>query len=222
MFDSHELVYTHNLKTGQYSGGGYALKSELLTGGAPALISLSGGGGNKRRNRRPRSESGSGSGSGSGSDSGSGNESDGKHKVSSIIAGKSSIVIPAGLFLIHGPNRANDDNDDYTDTNSAKIRSLLYNSGSDVSENDSMDGIDSDTEGDARKKNGRRDNVIPDDIYTALFKMLSPNESDKKRYWVGSAVTCKRRRNKNLISAPSTSTTASTSAQHKTTRKHKK
>jgi hypothetical protein len=123
------------------------------------------------------------------------------------------------LFLIHGPNRANDDNDDYTDTNSAKIRSLLYNSGSDVSENDSMDGIDSDTEGDARKKNGRRDNVIPDDIYTALFKMLSPNESEKKRYWVGSAVTCKRRRNKNLISAPSS---ASASAQHKTTRKHKK
>lgn len=222
MFDSHDLVYTHDTKTGKYSGGGYTLKSELLTGGTPPLISLSGGG-NKRRNSRRQSESGS--------DSGSGNESGAIPKVSSIIAGSSSIVIPAGLFLIHGPNRLDHDDVDTStfNVNNAKIRSFLYNSGSDVSENDGHgddNGSDTDTDtedgasNDACKKNGRRDNnVISDDIYTALFKMLSPNESDKKRYWVGSAVTCKRRRKKNLISASSSS---SSSGPQKSTRKQKK
>lgn len=222
MFDSHDLVYTHDTKTGKYSGGGYTLKSELLTGGAPPLISLSGGG-NKRRNSRRQSESGS--------DSGSGNESGAIPKVSSIIAGSSSsIVIPAGLFLIHGPNRLDHDDVDTStfNVNNAKLRSFLYNSGSDVSENDGHgddNGSDTDTDtedgdsNDACKKNGRRgNNVISDDIYTALFKMLSPNESDKKRYWVGSAVTCKRRRKKNLISASS----SSPSGPQKSTRKQKK
>ena len=203
MVDSHDLVYTHDTKTGKYSGGGYTLKSELLTGGAPPLIALSGGENNRRRNRRRHSESGS--------DSGSGNESDGIPKVSSIVAGKSSIVIPAGLFLIHGPAR--NENDDTTassafTTNHAKIRSFLHNPDSDDALSDSGDSGDSGDDRIARKD----DNVIPDDIYTALFKMLSPNDADKKRYWVGSAVTCRRRRQK----------PASASASHKTTRKQKK
>ena len=199
MFDSHELVYTRDTKTGKYSGGGYTLKSELLTGGAPPLIALSGGENNRRRNRRRHSESGS--------DSGSGNESDGIPKVSSIVAGKSSIVIPAGLFLIHGPNRA--DESAFT-TNHAKIRSFLHNPDSDDALSDSGDSGDSGDDRIARKD----DNVIPDDIYTALFKLLSPNDADKKRYWVGSAVTCRRRRQKPA--------SASASASHKTTRKQKK
>lgn len=212
MFESHELVYTRDSKTGQYSGGGYALKSELLTGGAPALITLSGGG---RKNRRRNSGSDLDAGSGSGSDSDSSSKT--KPKVSSIITNnRSSVVIPAGLFLIHGPARNNDnvgndnDNEDSAFTTNTKLRSFLYNSDSDsdaMSDSDSSD----DERGVARKV--RKDNnVIPDDLYTALFKMLSPNESDKKRYWVGSAVTCRRRLRQN--------TQATTS--HKPTRKHKK
>ena len=218
MFDSHELVYTHDHKTGQYSGGGYALKSELLMGGAPPLIAVSSGsgGGKKRRNDRRKSESGSDSGSGNDSD-GSSRSSSSKPKVSSIISQHSSIVIPAGLFLIHGPGHVHNNGDDYdlsAFNANANIRPFLYNSDSDDTPlSDSSDDEDSV----ARSVSVRKDNnVIPDDIYTALFKMLSPNESDKKRYWVGSAVTCKRRRNKNLIVAPSSS------APHKTTRKQKK
>lgn len=180
MFQSHELVYTHNPKTGQYIGGGYTLNSELLTGGAPPLISLSGG----RKNRRKRSDS-------SESDD---DNSNSNPNISSILSGNSSsIVIPAGLFLIHGTNR---NNDDANDTASAfDLRPFLYNSDNDDNINSgSSSDDDSETDGDARKKKVRHNNVISDDIYTALFKMLSPNESDKKRYWVGSAVTCKRRR----------------------------
>jgi hypothetical protein len=208
MFDSHELVYTHDSKTGQYSGGGYILKSELLTGGAPALIALSGGG---RKNRRRNNESDSGSGSGTESD-GSSSTNKTNPKVSSIISNNHSIVIPAGLFLIHGPVR--NENDDTTSsaftTTNSKLRSFLYKSDSDDALSDSGDSDDS-----GKGRIARRDNnVISDDIYTALFKMLSPNESDKKRYWVGSAVTCKRRHQKPA--------SASASASHKTTRKHKK
>jgi hypothetical protein len=212
MFDSHELVYTHDHKTGQYSGGGYALNSELLMGGAPPLIAVSSGsgGGKKRRNDRRKSESGSDSGNDS---DGSSRSSSSKPKVSSIISQHSSIVIPAGLFLIHGPGHVHNNGDDYdlsAFNANANIRPFLYNSDSDDTPlSDSSDDEDSV----ARSVSVRKDNnVIPDDIYTALFKMLSPNESDKKRYWVGSAVTCKRRRNKNLI----------VSAPHKTTRKQKK
>ena len=224
MFESHELVYTHDSKTGQYSGGGYALKSELLTGGAPALITLSGGG---RKNRRRNSGSGSGSGSGSDLDAGSGSDSDRissrssktKPKVSSIITNnRSSIVIPAGLFLIHGPARNNDnvsndnDNEDSAFTTNTKLRSFLYNSDSD---SDAMSDSDSsDDERGVDRKVRKVNNVIPDDLYTALFKMLAPNESDKKRYWVGSAVTCRRRLRQN--------SQATTSPSHKPTRKHKK
>ena len=186
MFQSHELVYTHNPKTGQYIGGGYTLNSELLTGGAPPLISLSGG----RKNRRKRS--GSGSGSGSGSESNDDN-SNSNPNISSILSGNSSsIVIPAGLFLIHGTNRKDDD---ANDTASAfDLRPFLYNSDNDDNSNSGSSSDDAETDGDARKKKVRHNNVISDDIYTALFKMLSPNDSDKKRYWVGSAVTRKRRR----------------------------
>jgi len=212
MFGSHELVYTRDPKTGAYSGGGYALKSELLTGGVPPLIALSGG----RKNRRRSGGIESGSGSGSGSD----NDSDGsksKSKVSSILSQHSSIVIPAGLFLIHGSDQnvsngngsnGNDDDNDVDassfNTANAKLRSFLYNPDNDALSDDSSD----DGAPVARKQN----NVIPDDLYTALFKMLSPNDADKKRYWVSSAVTCRRRRQK----------PASAAASHKTTRKHKK
>lgn len=217
MFDSHELVYTHDSKTGQYSGGGYVLKSELLTGGAPALITLSGGG---RKNRRRNNESDSGSGSGTESDgSGSSSRSSSSRKkfnpkVSSIISDHHSIVIPAGLFLIHGPARnENDDTASSAFTTNSKIRSFLYKPESDDALSDSGDSGDGGDSGEDRI--ARRDNnVISDDIYTALFKMLSPNESDKKRYWVGSAVTCKRRHQKQLIAA--------SGASHKTTRKQKK
>jgi len=227
MFESHELVYTHDPKTGQYSGGGYALKSELLSGGTPALITVSSGGGRKNRRRvNGKSVSGSGSGSGSelealsgsGSSSGSDSDSDSgsgkggkdKHtpKVSSIISNSSSIVIPAGLFLIHGPTRNNGNDNDNNDieesafnTTNAKLRSFLYNSDTDA--DDAMSDSSDEESGVKRKSN----NVIPDDLYTALFKMLSPNDSDKKRYWVKSAVTCRRRLREK--------------SSHKTTRKHK-
>jgi len=220
MFESHDLVYTHDPKTGQYSGGGYALKSELLSGGAPALITLSGGG---RKSRRRNSGSGSGSdldaGSGSDSDKSSNSSSSSSSKtkpnVSSIITNnRSSIVIPAGLFLIHGPARNNDnvsndtDNEDSAFTTNTKLRSFLYNSDSD---SDAMSDSNGDEPG-VTPKVRKDNNVIPDDLYTALFKMLAPNESEKKRYWVGSAVTCRRRHRQN-----SQATTS-----HKTTRKHKK
>lgn len=214
MFDSHELVYTHDTKTGRYSGGGYTLKSELLTGGAPPLIALSGGGNNRRRNDRRKSESGSDSGNDS---DGSSRSSRSKPKVSSIISQHSSIVIPAGLFLIHGPEpvRNNGDDCDLSAFNAnASIRPFLYTYNSDS--DNTMLSDSSDDEHSVARSVRKDNNVIPDDIYTALFKMLSPNESDKKRYWVGSAVTCKRRHNKHLIVAPSSS------APHKTTRKQKK
>jgi hypothetical protein len=222
MFESHELVYTHDPKTGQYSGGGYALKSELLSGGAPALIAVSGGG---RKNRRRNSESGndlgSGSGSGSGSDSDSNSGNKLKPKVSSLITNnRSSIVIPAGLFLIHGPacnnnmavsNDNNSDNEDSAFTTNAKLRSFLYNSESDADDTMSDSG---DEERGVDRRVRKDNNVIPDDLYTALFKMLSPNESDKKRYWVGSAVT----RRHPIRQKPE----AAAASANKTTRKHKK
>jgi hypothetical protein len=198
IFGSHDLVFTQNPKTREYVGGGYLLNSELLNCGAPAFMSGSGsGGGKKRRSKRTKASTVS---SNSGDDSDSNSKSDyesGQVKKVSELLHKRVLAIPAGIFLINSatatakqPSSSTTSSTSFSSTyDDARIRSMFDGNNSD----DDDDDDDSDDSSAGAGAGMAKPAVISEDLYSKLFKMLAPNDADRKRYWVSAATTCRAR-----------------------------
>ena len=177
MFTESDLVFTRD-NNNEYMGGGYVLKSELMEGGAPPII-------NVKDVNEPKKNKKTG---------------DGDSSVSSLLFGGTRAV-PAGLFLI---NRHQSDAQSQSLSSiydNSRVKTVLgrggssdSDSGSD-SDSDSGSGSgsgsgsdDSNTDGGQNKSGGNRNAVVPETLYDALFKMLSP-DADKRRYWGNGAKT---------------------------------
>ena len=199
LFESHDLVFTRDSKTREYVGGGYLLNSELLNCGAPAFMSggssgSGSGSGKKRRSMRTKSSPISSNSGDDSDDSKSKFDSEsGKAKKVSDLLHKRVLAIPAGIFLIKSATTAKQQpaaaaaaasfSSTYDDT---RIRAMF--DGSD-------DNGEDDNSEDDNGNGSNRDNpaVISEDLYSKLFKMLAPNDVDRKRYWVSAATTCRAR-----------------------------
>ena len=163
MFTELELVFTRD-KNNEYMGGGYVLKSELMEGGAPPIINVNDEPNRKKNIHKPSS-------------------------VSSLLF-DGTRAIPAGLFLM---NRHSDDAQPLSSIyDDSRMKSVLGSSHSDSgSDSDSDSGSssdDSNTDGGRNKSGRNRNAVVPETLYDALFKMLSP-DADKRRYWGNGAKT---------------------------------
>ena len=166
--------------------------------------------------------SGSGSGSGSGSDSEYDSKSDYEYesgkvvnnstKVSDLLHGNNNIgsgdskkskrvlAIPAGIFLIKSATTAKQPSSSSSSASTtsfsstyddSRIRAMFDDSNS-VEDDDNSD----DSSADAGASAGpgmAKSAVISEDLYSKLFKMLAPNDADRKRYWVSAATTCRVR-----------------------------
>lgn len=198
VFGSHDLVFTQNPKTREYVGGGYLLNSELLNCGAPAFMSGGGsGGGKKRRSKRTKASTVS-SNSGDDSDSNSKSDSEsGKAKKVSDLLHKRVLAIPAGIFLINSatttakqPSSSTTSSTSFSSTyDDARIRAMFDGNNSD----DDDDNSDDSSAGAGAGAGMAKPAVISEDLYSKLFKMLAPNDADRKRYWVSAATTCRVR-----------------------------
>ena len=202
IFGSHDLVFTQNPKTREYVGGGYLLNSELLNCGAPAFMSGSGsggGGGKKRRSKRTKASTVS---SNSGDDSDSNSKSDyesGQVKKVSELLHKRVLAIPAGIFLINSatatakqqPSSSTTSSTSFSSTyDDARIRAMFDGNNSDDADDDDSDVSSA---GAGAGSGMAKPAVISEDLYSKLFKMLAPNDADRKRYWVSAATTCRAR-----------------------------
>jgi len=159
---------------------------------------MSGGSsGKKRRSMRTKSSPISSNSGDDSDDSNSKSDSEsGKAKKVSNLLHKRVLAIPAGIFLIKSATTAAKQppaaaaaasfSSTYDDT---RIRAMF-----DDSEDDNS-GDDDDGNGNGNGNDGNRDNpaVISEDLYSKLFKMLAPNDVDRKRYWVSAATTCRAR-----------------------------
>ena len=167
-----DLLITRDKKTNTFIGGGYTLNSSFLNAGIPPLLSQSGGNCLKTKSRsRSRSRSMSPS-----------SDIDDTMTVSSLFersnASSGSVVIPAGLFMIHPDAAINDTNKNKDTLLTKNIERFLHNG-------DNGDNGDSDNEA----LSGDEPRVVPSDLYERLFSMLSPSQSDAKQYWHPKAVT---------------------------------
>lgn len=195
IFGSHDLVFTQNSKTREYVGGGYLLNSELLNCGAPAFMSggsSSSGSGKKRRSNRTNSPRLNRSGS-SDSESESGKAINNVTNVSDLLH-KRVLAIPAGIFLINSattakqpPLSASSSTSFSSTYDDSRIRAMFDGNNSD----DDDDDVNSDDDGNSDRM--AKSAVISEDLYSKLFKMLAPNDADRKRYWVSAATTCRAR-----------------------------
>jgi hypothetical protein len=179
MFTESDLVFTRD-KNNEYMGGGYVLKSELMEGGAPPII-------NVKDVNEPKKNKKTGGGDSS---------------VSSLLFGGTRAV-PAGLFLI---NRHQSDAQSQSQSlssiyDNSRVKTVLgrggssesgsgssSDSGSDSSSDSGSSSDDNNTDGGRNKSGGNRNAVVPETLYDALFKMLSP-DADKRRYWGNGAKT---------------------------------
>jgi len=169
-----------------------------------------------------RLNSGSGSGSDSEYDSKSdyeyesGKVVNNSTKVSDLLHGNNNIgsgdskkskrvlAIPAGIFLIKSAttvkqpsssslsasastaSSATSFSSTYDDS---RIRAMFDDSNSVEDDENSDDSSAGASAGPGMAKSA----VISEDLYSKLFKMLAPNDADRKRYWVSAATTCRVR-----------------------------
>ena len=194
LFESHDLVFTQDPATREYVGGGYLLNSELLNCGAPAFMT-----GGRRPSKRSKAASVLSSKMNSSGDSESEPEPEpesGKAgakaratKVSDLLhnGNKRVLAIPAGIFLIKSATTAKQP---ATSTAAASFSSTY----DDTRIRAMFDGDDNNSD-DNNSNKGNKDKpaVISEDLYSKLFKMLAPNDADRKRYWVSAATTCRVR-----------------------------
>ena len=209
LFESHDLVFTQDPATREYVGGGYLLNSELLNCGAPAFMT-----GGRRPSKRSKAASVLSSKMNSSGDSESEPEPEpesGKAgakaratKVSDLLhnGNKRVLAIPAGIFLIKSATTAKQPatstaaasfSSTYDDT---RIRAMFDGDDNNSDDNNSDDNNSDDNNSDDNNSNkGNKDKpaVISEDLYSKLFKMLAPNDADRKRYWVSAATTCRVR-----------------------------
>ena len=181
MFADSDLVFTRD-KNNEYMGGGYVLKSEFMEGGAPPIINVPD---DSKPTKRKKT---------------------GNSSVSSLLF-DGTRAIPAGLFLM---NRHSDDAQPLSSIyDDSRMKSVLGGGDSDDSD-DSDDSSSSSSSGGSGGSGGSSDDistgkaksggdrhrrhhnaVVPETLYDALFKMLSP-DADKRRYWGNGAKTQRR------------------------------
>jgi hypothetical protein len=212
MFEKRDLVFSLDPKTGEYRGGGYIFKSELLNAGAPPLIAAAadmGGVG------------GGGGGGGRGSPRRSNSNSHSHTKVSSMLMKSGDRAIPAGLLLMNMALNAGDaaayaatamqssasfssTYDDYRARamggGGAKGKNHRHRHDGDDDDGDDDDDSDSDdSHASASSSNNNSGSkhraavvpVVSDDLYTMLLKMVAPG--NVKKYWSSNPVTARNR-----------------------------
>jgi len=176
---------------------------------------MSGGGSSKKRRSKRTNSSGSGSDSESESESKSDYESEsGKAKainatkVSDLLQhgnngsgsngskkSKRVLAIPAGIFLIKSattakqPSSASSATSFSSTYDDSRIRAMFDGNNDGNSDDDGTSDDDGNSDRIAKSKSA----VISEDLYSKLFKMLAPNDADRKRYWVSAATTCRAR-----------------------------
>jgi hypothetical protein len=201
MFEKRDLVFSLDPKTGEYRGGGYIFKSELLNAGAPPLIAAAadmGGVG------------GGGGGGGRGSPRRSNSNSHSHTKVSSMLMKSGDRAIPAGLLLMNMALNAGDaaayaatvaqssasfssTYDDYRARamggGGTKGKNHRHHHDDDGDDDDSDSDDDGDTSGSSKHRAAVP--VVSDDLYTMLLKMVAPG--NVKKYWSSNPVTARNR-----------------------------
>ena len=194
MFEKRDLVFSLDPKTGEYRGGGYIFKSELLNAGAPPLIAAA-----------AADMGGGGDGGGSGSPRRSNSHS--HTKVSSMLMKSGDRAIPAGLLLM---NMALNAGDAAAYAATAMQSSASFSSTYDDYRVRAMggggtkgknhrhhddDGDDDDSDSDASASSSGKHRaavpVVSDDLYTMLLKMVAPG--NVKKYWSSNPVTARNR-----------------------------
>ncbi len=180
------LLITRNKENG-IVGGGYTLNSVFLNSGIPAFTHSTGGQSGGRS--RPK-------------------ELD-KIKVSDVIEyanGNDKVIVPAGIFMVHGKRELDEDNgnDNALNVSPSRLNSKsksksLADSLNKLYRNHSDSGSDSDSDfGSGSGSNSESENesseseVIPNDLYQKLLTMVSPDNTNK--YWVPNASTRRRKK----------------------------
>jgi hypothetical protein len=174
-----DLLITRDKQTNMFIGGGYTLNSSFLNAGIPPLLQTGG----KKLKSRSRARSPTSDADVAHADT----DNAGTMKVSSLLerntGSLNTLVIPAGLFMIHPDialkNRKNDGDD--ADDGSASTHNAQPSSS--LAKNierflyDGPEVVPSSND------------VVPSDLYERLFSMLSPSQSEAKQYWHPKAAT---------------------------------
>ena len=182
------LLITRNKENG-IVGGGYTLNSVFLNSGIPAFTHSTAGQSGGRN--RPKDLD--------------------KIKVSDVIEyanGNDKVIVPAGIFMVHGKRELDEDNGNDNGTDNAsnaspsrsnsksKPKSLadslnkLYRNHSDSgsgSDSDFGSGSNSESENESSESE-----VISNDLYQKLLTMVSPDNTNK--YWNPNASTRRRKK----------------------------
>lgn len=164
-----DLLLTRD-KNNKFVGGGYTLNSSFLNSGIPAFTHMSGGSKSRSRSRSRSRDS---------------ENENAPTKVSEIFEranGRNALVIPAGIFMIHG-NATTTTTTEKPETDDAagipmktRLKGLLYET----------------DDGDAHNRiPASNDDVIPNDLYEKLLALVSPSHTN--RYWDPKSTTRKRR-----------------------------
>jgi hypothetical protein len=182
------LLITRNKENG-IVGGGYTLNSVFLNSGIPAFTHSTGGQSGGRS--RPKDLD--------------------KIKVSDVIEyanGNDKVIVPAGIFMVHGKRELDEDNGNSNDTdtisnvsqsrsNSKSKTKSLADSLNKLYRNHSDSGSDSDSDfGSGSNSNSENESseseVISNDLYQKLLTMVSPDNTHK--YWNPNAPNTRRRK----------------------------
>jgi hypothetical protein len=141
-------------------------------------------------------------------------------KVSDLLHGNNNIgsgdskkskrvlAIPAGIFLIKSATTVKQPSSSSSSASAStassatsfsstyddsRIRAMFDDSNSVEDDENSDDSSAGASAGASVGTGMAKSAVISEDLYSKLFKMLAPNDADRKRYWVSAATTCRVR-----------------------------